>query len=265
MVRKNNDTCRQLKAMFIDCINKGYEHFGFLGDFTFIFDDTIKISDNDMERYTELCEACNSDEFYDQLHSNAVLRGIDDIDIYEQCIRNHFNDGNALPFVKSIRIMGRKDITIENTLREELREFLKFREKQFEPELCSSQVTSSAAVGIPKERRVEDFIDNRSKEETFNQVIMHLIDASGKKDSDIYKKALLSKETFSNVTALQLCAAFELDFEQTQALLSKAGIALGNNKSDFIFEFFIRKGIYDLDIINQALFDNGCKTITKKD
>lgn len=276
MVNKNEDTCRQLREMFVDCINKGYEHLGFRGDFVFSFDDTANISDNDMEHYTELCEACSSDEFFDELHRNAVLRGIADIDIYEQCMRNHFNDGNALPFVKAIQIMGRKDKNPENTLREELREFLRQSEEGSEPEQASamafSKEPSKIPVGIPEERSVEAFIAKRSKETTFNQAILQLIDASGRKDSDIYKKAWIQKATFSNIRrggnaskmiALQLCVALELDYEQTQALLAKAGIALGNNKSDFIFEFFIRKGIYDLGAINEALHDNGCRLITK--
>ena len=274
MAKKTNDTRERMKEMFIDCINKGYGHFGFRGDFVFIFDDTVDISHNDIERYRELCEVCNSDEFYDKLHGNAVQRGIEDIDIYEQCMRNHFNEGNALPFIKSIRIMGRKDLTIENTLKEELDEFLRSREELSESELCFAEAASAVPVGMPKEKRVEDFIENRSKEENFNQAIVHLIDASGKKDSDIYKKASVIKATFSNLrggkkvskmTALQLCVALELDYEQTQAMLAKAGMALGNNKSDFIFEFFIRKGIFDIDIINNALYDNGCKTITRND
>lgn len=270
------DKQQHIEKMFVDCINKGYEHFGFEGDFTFFFDDKAQISEDDIKRYKQLCEACNSDEFYDQLHMNAVIGGIDDIDIYEQCMRNHFNDGNALPLVKSIRIMGRKNKSVENILRKEICEFLSNRQKQSELQYVSNMDKNSSIIcdKIPKERKVEDFIDTKSKEETFNEAISRLIDASGKKDSDIYRKAFVSKATFSNIrcgakvskmTALQLCIALELDYEQTQAILLKDGVALGNNKSDYIFEFFIRKGIYDLDIINEALYDNGCKTITKKD
>lgn len=69
----------------------------------------------------------------------------------------------------------------------------------------------------------------------------------------------------TKMTALQLCIALELDYEQTQAMLLKDGVALGNDTSDSIFEFYIRKGIYDLDIINDALYSYNCKTIIKKD
>ena len=124
-----------------------------------------------------------------------------------------------------------------------------------------------------KEDNIKDFIGNRNKEEKFNEAILRLIDMSGKKDSDIYKKGWVSKETFSKVritgnvskmTALQLCIALELDIKETKSMLAKAGLTLGNNTSDYIFEFYITKGIYDINMINETLFDNGCKTILKK-
>ena len=66
------------------------------------------------------------------------------------------------------------------------------------------------------------------------------------------------------MTALQLCIALELDIKETKSMLAKAGLTLGNNTSDYIFEFYITKGIYDINMINETLFDNGCKTILKK-
>ena len=164
--------------------------------------------------------------------------------------------------------MGRKDKTLENILRKELEEFLAQKQKTYE------DISDKKIVKEKKKKKtvdIEEFISNKSKEENFSQAISRLIDASGKKDSEIYKTALVSKATFSNMrsgskmTALQLCIALELDYEQTQAILLKDGVALGNDTSDSIFEFYIRKGIYDLDIINDALYSYNCKTIIKKD
>lgn len=186
-------------------------------------------------------------------------------------MREYFNCGAASPFVKLIHIMGRKDKTLENILRKELEEFLAQKQKKYE------DISDKKIVKEKKGKKtvdIEEFISNKSKEEKFSQAISRLIDASGKKDSEIYRKALVSKATFSNMrsgskvtkmTALQLCIALELDYEQTQAILLKDGVALGNDTSDSIFEFYIRKGIYDLDIINDALYSYNCKTIIKKD
>lgn len=264
------DKAGYLKERFNNCIKNGYEHFGFEGDFSFVFDENARITEDDIRRYEQMCEACNSNEFYDKLHENAVIKKIDDIDLYEQCMREYFNCGTAFPFVKLIHIMGRKDKTVESILKKELEAFLAQRQESKPHE----DISDKKIVKEKKPVNIEEFISDKSKEENFSQAISRLIDASGKKDSEIYRKALVSKATFSNMrsgskvtkmTALQLCVALELDYEQTQAILLKDGVALGNDTSDSIFEFYIRKGIYDLDIINDALYSYNCKTIIKKD
>ena len=49
--------------------------------------------------------------------------------------------------------------------------------------------------------------------------------------------------------------ALELDLPASRELLSRAGYALSrSNMFDVIVEYFILKGVYDVDAINQALF-----------
>ena len=38
MIDKSKDKVGYLKDRFNDCIKNGYEHFGFEGDFSFVFD-----------------------------------------------------------------------------------------------------------------------------------------------------------------------------------------------------------------------------------
>ena len=174
---------------------------------------------------------------------------------------------------QSLRIMGRRSVAIEKILRDELRKFIKYKEELSESDDLQIKNSHKDCFDSIKEDNIKDFIGNRNKEEKFNEAILRLIDMSGKKDSDIYKKGWVSKETFSKVritgnvskmTALQLCIALELDIKETKSMLAKAGLTLGNNTSDYIFEFYITKGIYDINMINETLFDNGCKTILKK-
>lgn len=101
----------------------------------------------------------------------------------------------------------------------------------------------------------------------FSQTLLNLIDRSGKKDSEIYTRANLSRQHFSKIrnnpdyrptkaTALALCIALELDLGQTRDLIGRAGYALTkSSKFDLIVMFFIEQKIYDLHEINAALYE----------
>ena len=101
----------------------------------------------------------------------------------------------------------------------------------------------------------------------FSETLLELIDRTGKKDSEIYTKANLSRQHFSKIrnnpnyqptkpTAIALALALELDLEQTRDLIGRAGFALTNsNKFDVIIMYFIREKNYNLFDINAALFE----------
>ena len=101
----------------------------------------------------------------------------------------------------------------------------------------------------------------------FTETLLKLIDRSGKKDSEIYKKANLSKQHFSKIrnnpdykptkqTAIALALALELDLDQTWDLIGRAGYALSNSsKFDLIIRYFIEQGNYNVVEINMALYE----------
>ena len=101
----------------------------------------------------------------------------------------------------------------------------------------------------------------------FTETLLELIDKSGKKDSEIYKKANLSKQHFSKIrnnpdyrptkpTAISLALALELDLEATKDLIGRAGYALSNSsKFDLIIRYFIEQGNYNVVEINIALYE----------
>lgn len=105
--------------------------------------------------------------------------------------------------------------------------------------------------------------------ESFRECLFRLIDERNLKDSEVYKRANISKKVFSKIrisqdytpkkgTILALAVSLKLDMDETQDLLSKAGYAFQPGRlQDLIIASFIRRGSYDINEINLYLFDAG--------
>lgn len=107
----------------------------------------------------------------------------------------------------------------------------------------------------------------RQEDRGFSEDLLSRIDKTGKKDSEIYKRANLSKQHFSKIrnnpdykptkaTALALALALELDVEQTKDLIGRAGYALTNSsKFDLIIRYYIEQRNYNIVEINMTLYE----------
>ena len=127
-------------------------------------------------------------------------------------------------------------------------------------------VCYSMPMAMPsKAMSLEDML--KQADAGFSETLLKLIDNSGRKDSEIYKKALLSKQHFSKIrnnpnyrptkpTAIALALALELDLDATKDLIGRAGYALSNSSQfDQIIRYFIEQGNYNVVEINLALYE----------
>lgn len=124
---------------------------------------------------------------------------------------------------------------------------------------CVLPDIGAPAAGIPE--ALSEQLD-----EPFNKALLHLIDAKGKTDVEVYKKANISRKLFSKIrtgrgympgkrTILALAIGLELNMEETENLLEHAGFALSQSiLSDVIVKYFISHKKYDIYEINDALF-----------
>ena len=105
-----------------------------------------------------------------------------------------------------------------------------------------------------------------STDASFSETLLKLIDKTGKKDSEIYKKANVDRKLFSKIrnnpnykptkpTALAFAIALELDLEETKDFIGRAGYTLTHSsKFDIIVEYFIVTKNYNVFELDAILF-----------
>lgn len=135
------------------------------------------------------------------------------------------------------------------------------------PKKAQKQKNSSlfATGALPSKEELDRML--RKTDAGFSETLLKLIDQSGKKDSEVYNKANVSRQHFSKIrnnpdykptkaTAIAFAIALELDLAQTEDLIGRAGYALTNSsKFDVIIMYFIQSGNYNMFDINDTLYE----------
>lgn len=149
-------------------------------------------------------------------------------------------------------------------------DFRSYRRRRRDMEICESsaaleELLPCASMATSKSLSLEEML--KQTDAGFAETLLRLIDKTGKKDSEIYNRANVSRQHFSKIrnnpnykptkpTAIAFAIALELDLEQTKDLIGRAGYALSNSsKFDVIIRYFIERGHYDMMEINTTLFE----------
>ncbi len=118
-----------------------------------------------------------------------------------------------------------------------------------------------------KEPTLEDYL--RKQGETFQQRLFRLIDQRDLKDTEVYKKADITKQHFSKIrsnpdyrpskgTVIDLCFALELDLDEANDLLARAGYSLSpSSKEDLVVKYYLLHKKYDRYELKEAFYDLG--------
>ena len=122
---------------------------------------------------------------------------------------------------------------------------------------------------------INNYIEDNKEEDTFQTKLFKLIDERGLKDSDVYNKVNIDRRLFSKIrsnkdyhpskdTIILLGIALELDESGIEDLLKTASYFLPMNTTyDLIIRFCFKEHIYDLNKINEFLYDHNCKLLNE--
>lgn len=157
-----------------------------------------------------------------------------------------------------------------NGATEELRR-IRYQRRRFmemQEECMAMPCEPMAVKEIPRAKSalsLDEFV--KEKDAGFTETLLMLIKQKGLKNSDVYKKANISKQHFSKLindpdakpskpTAIALALALELDLEATRDLIGRAGYALTNSSTfDLIIQYFIEHKQFNVIEINIALYE----------
>ncbi len=137
--------------------------------------------------------------------------------------------------------------------------------KEMAPACASFEKPEHVAASIKLDDSLEFLLENLDA--GFSETLLTLIDLSGKKDSEVYKKANVDRKLFSKIrnnpeykpskpTALAFAFALELDLFETKKFIGRAGYALSrSSKFDIIVEYFLLHRKYDIFELNNVLYE----------
>ena len=122
---------------------------------------------------------------------------------------------------------------------------------------------------------IDSYIDKNKDDNKFQKLLFKYIDDKGLKDSDVYNKVNIDRRLFSKIrsnkdyhpskeTIILFGLALELSEKEIEDLLKLASYSLPmNNNFDLIIRFCFKEKIYDVNTINEFLYEHNCKLLNE--
>ena len=160
-------------------------------------------------------------------------------------------------------------------IKQKLEHYLKINFKKttlFEKKLNYETYEECTYVG--RNFSITNYINDNKNEETFQTKLFNYIDSKNLKDSDVYNKVYIDRKLFSKIrsnknyhpsknTVILLGLSLELTENEIEDLLSSASYSLPKNTIyDLIIRFCFKEKIYDINKVNEFLYEHDCKTLT---
>lgn len=191
-----------------------------------------------------------------------------DDNLYDEINKLNLNDTDVYLFSDFVYLFS-------NDLRKQLDTYIDIYYEN--PEEIHTECTDSF-YGLPASLKCEcemvfkpgiSALDDQlnNLDESFAEMLFRKIDERELSDPEVYKEANIDRRLFSKIrsnlhyhpsksTALALAISLKLSYDETEKLLKCAGYAFSNSERfDVIVEYFIKNEIYDIYLINEALFE----------
>ncbi len=165
---------------------------------------------------------------------------------------------------------------LKRKLEKYLKENLKPKKRLSIQNILESEAASyefSKARASYKQSDINSFIENNIEDNTFQTKLFQYIDTKNLKDSDVYNKVNIDRRLFSKIrsdkyyhpskeTVILLGFALELTEEEIDDLLQSASYSLPMNTTyDLIIRFCFKEHIYNINQVNEFLFEHNCKVL----
>lgn len=168
-------------------------------------------------------------------------------------------------------VFGEKAVELTGKISQSVKQYIDSNYVK-EAEIVEYGYSKSYSINKPVFKKTIKDLKIDEKEEKFSYKFNSFVEKSGLKNSQIYKPAFVSKQTFSKILCedhipskkaiLAMGIVMHLTLEEINELLASAGLVLSNsNNFDLIIKWCYENHCYDIDDIDEALFENDCETL----